>query len=187
MKTDIVFDDGTTVDQRTEKAAEQLRFWRRSISKYKWSALGLASVVTLLTALVVYSMTPVYRSTATILIESGKSKVVSIEEVYGGIGGNREYFQTQAEIIKVRELVRRLVERLELAKHPALDPRQRPERFASRWLPAAWFPEKEGPTEREAFDAVVRTIARDLQVQLVRNSHLVRISFDSPDRELAAR
>jgi hypothetical protein len=37
--------------------AEQLRFWRRSVSKHKWSALGLALAIALLTTLIVFVIT----------------------------------------------------------------------------------------------------------------------------------
>src|SRR4051812_614200 len=123
MKADLILRDEPG-DRSPNETAERLRFWRRSIAKHKWSALGLAFVVVLGTALVVFSLTPIYSSTATVFIESGKNKVVSIEEVYNQIGSNREYFQTQAEIIRLRQLVERLVRKLDLTHHPALDPRQ---------------------------------------------------------------
>ncbi len=183
MKTDIVYEDEAT--ERSTDAAEQLRFWRRSIAKHKWSALGLALVVALLTALVVFSMTPIYRATTTLLIEASKAKVVSIEEVYNGTaaGGIREYFQTQAEILKGRELAEKLVRKLNLTTHPALDPRQA---VRSPWLPKFGFSEKAPPAEDEIFDAVVRKVSNSLEIHLVRNSQLVKISFESPDRQLAA-
>jgi uncharacterized protein involved in exopolysaccharide biosynthesis len=88
MKADLLIDD-EPMDRGSDQTAERLRFWRRSIAKHKWSALGLAFVVVLATTLIVFSLTPIYRSTATVFIESGKSKVVSIEEVYNQIGSSR--------------------------------------------------------------------------------------------------
>jgi capsular exopolysaccharide synthesis family protein len=47
----------------------------------------------------------VYRSAATILVESSKPKIVSIGEVYSSLGGaQREFYQTQFEILKSRVL-----------------------------------------------------------------------------------
>ena len=134
MKTDVAFKEVSGQGEQ-DAAAERLRFWRRSIAKHKWGALGLALVVVLVTTLVVFSMTPIYRSTATLLIESGKTKVVSIEAVYSEMGANREYYQTQVEIIKSRELIKKLVQKLNLTQHPALDPRQHEPRFKLAWLP----------------------------------------------------
>ena len=92
-------------DDPKEERVELVEYWR-SISRRKWSVAGLALAITLLTAVIVYSIKPVYRSTAVMLIETGKSKVVSVEEVYGGVSANREFFQTQAEIMRSRELAR---------------------------------------------------------------------------------
>src|SRR5947209_6446623 len=76
-----------------------LSYWR-AIGQRRWSILGLTLVVCVLTALVVASIRPEYRATASLLIEQGKSKIVSIEEVYSQGLIQREYFQTQVEILK---------------------------------------------------------------------------------------
>ena len=163
-----------------------VEYWR-SITKRKWSIVGLVLLVSIITTLVVYSMRPVYRSTATVLIEQGKSKVVSIEEVYNSMGGNREYYQTQVEIMKSRELARKVVERLKLTTHKDYDPRQQ-EASATEFLsPAAWFATKETPTEENVLKSVIKRVTDDLQIQPVRNSQLVQVSFSAYDKELAAK
>ncbi len=185
MKSDIPVIESAAA-QRGDEAAERLRFWRRSLSKHKWSALGLAAVVAMVTAVVVYSTTPIYRGTTTLLIESGKNKVVSIEEVYSGISPNREYFQTQVELVKSRELAQKLVDKLKLTTHPAFDPRQQAadtSHFALPWKSSA---PNAPPTEEAIRNAAVGRVMTGLQVQLVRNSQLMRISYDTSDRELAA-
>jgi len=116
---------------------------------------------------------------------------VSIEEVYSGIGSNREHIQTQAEIMKSRELIAKLVERMKLAVHPALDPRQKPRSstFEFSWkkyLPAGWISEDPPISEEAATNAVIDAVASALEVQLVRNSQLIRLSFESPDPAFAA-
>src|SRR5262245_54041266 len=68
-----------------------------AISKRRWSIFGLTVLVGVLAMLVASGMRPLYRSTATVLIEQGKSKVVSIEEVYSQGMLQREYYQTQVE------------------------------------------------------------------------------------------
>src|SRR5512135_564442 len=94
----------------------QLRFWRRSLEKKSWAIVLLTLLVGAIATLVAYSLTPVYRSTATLYIEPAKSNVVSIQEVYGGgISANLQHIQTQLEILKSRELAEKLVKRLKLA------------------------------------------------------------------------
>ncbi len=60
-----------------------LRHYWNVINRKKWAILGLAVAVGLLAALIAFAMTPIYRASATILIESQQANVVSIEEVYG--------------------------------------------------------------------------------------------------------
>jgi capsular exopolysaccharide synthesis family protein len=173
-----------------DRLAEQLRFWRRSISKHKWSALGLAAAIALLTTLIVFVIQPTYRSTATLMLESNKSKVVSIEEVYSSMSSNREYYQTQAEILKSEELARRIVTKMNLVNHPAMDPRQQQDSGLSlkKLVPASWLGEDEGdkytPAKLQA--AVIGRFKKELTIELVRNSQLIRISYESPDKEFAA-
>jgi polysaccharide biosynthesis transport protein len=163
-----------------------VEYWR-SISKRKWSILGLVALVALITTLVVFSLQPQYRSTTTIMIEQSKAKVVSIEEVYNSMGGNREYYQTQVEIIKSRELTRKVVERLKLTEHPDYDPRQNKNDGVKAWLPMNWFKSKDPISDEQVLRSVIGSFSSDLQVQPVRNSQLVQISFTSPDKELAAK
>jgi capsular exopolysaccharide synthesis family protein len=177
-------------ERDADRLAEQLRFWRRSISKHKWSAAGLAAAISLLATLIVYVIQPTYRSTATLMLESNKSKVVGIEEVYSSMSSNREYYQTQAEILKSEELARRVVAKMKLVDHPALDPRQQRDTGLSlrKLLPASWMggDDEDNFTPARLTAAVIARFRRDLTIELVRNSQLIRISFESHDREFAA-
>ena len=171
-------------------------YWR-SVTKHKWAILGLALAIALLTLLVVSSIKPTYRSTLTLLIEAGKNKVVSIEEVYAGMSGNREYFQTQAEILKSRELAEKVVAKLKLDTHPEFDPRQQEPPYWKTWLAAAGItPERFGfgetelkaPADEAAISkGVIGAVQGRLQVEPVRLSQLIRVSFEAHDPELAAK
>jgi capsular exopolysaccharide synthesis family protein len=172
--------------QSQPESLEILEYWR-AISKRRWSIISLTILVGILATLIVYSIKPTYRGTATLLIEQGKSKVVSIEEVYNQGFANREYFQTQVEILKSEELARKTVERLKLTTHPDYDPRQAEQR--AFWLPTDLFKDEKSaaPSENAILKNVIKKFRANLQVQLVRNSQLAQISFISPDREMAAK
>jgi len=193
MKIEQLPQEESAAEDRPEDALSgQLRFWRRSLEKRRWAILLLTLLVGAVTTLIVYSLTPVYRSTATLYIEPAKNKIVSIEEVYGGVSGNREHIQTQVEILKSRELVDKLVKRLRLATDPAIDPRQKPPALnlpipGRDWIPAGWLPETTPLSEEAVANAVIRAVRSDLDVQLVRLSFLIRVSFDSTDKNLAAK
>ena len=137
--------DQGAMAQQLDDEIDLLQLWR-TIWRRKWSILTLMLVVMMLAALVVLSMTPIYRASSTLLIEQQAAKVVSIEEVYGLEGNSNEYLQTQFELLKSRGLAERVVRQLNLTTHPEFDPRQQPEPLidlkglfdsmdVSRWLP----------------------------------------------------
>jgi len=177
---------GSADPQDRPETLDIVEYWR-AISKRRWSILGLTLLVGILTTLVVFAIRPSYRGTATLLIEQGKSKVVSIEEVYSQGFANREYFQTQVEILKSDELARRTIGNLKLTTHPDFDPRQEEAGERKSWLPTDLFREKRSLSEADVEKLVLKRFKNDLQVQLVRNSQLAQISFIAHDKELAAK
>ncbi len=170
--------------QQKEEALDLVIYWR-IIAKHKWNILALAGAITVLAAVIVFMMTPIYRSTVTLLIEQKKAKVLSIEEVYGGVGDSREHFQTQAEIIKSQALAGLVVDKLKLTTNPEFDPRSH-KSFLSSSLSAIGIGGNE-LTEENAKKIVVNQFMKLVIVEPVRLSQLVKVSFDSPDRELAAK
>ncbi len=163
-----------------------VEYWR-AISKRRWAILGLAVIVGVITALVVSSMRPLYRSSTTLLIEQGKSKVVSIEEVYSQGLIQREYYQTQVEILKSDDLARKVIQKLNLTTNPDYDPRQAPPGWMARLVPSL-APAQAAPRSDEAvMKSVLGQFKRNLQVQLIRNTQMVQISFSAYDPQLAAK
>jgi succinoglycan biosynthesis transport protein ExoP len=170
--------------QLAEERVDVLEYWR-AISKRKWSILGLTILVGVLAALIVSNIRPQYRSVATILIEQGKSKIVSIEEVYSQGLIQREYYQTQVEILKSDDLARKVVQKLKLTTHPDFDPRQRQPDW---WTRVTGSADDVGVVDEDDLaKAIARRVKSNLSIQLVRNSQLVQIAFVSYDRELAAK
>lgn len=164
-----------------------LDHWR-SIKKRKWPVLGLATALAALGAAVAFSMTPIYRSTATLLIEPGKPKFLSMEDMLGGAMQTKEHYQTQVEILKSREVALRTVNSMKLWTDPQFDPRKSDVSVTSKiksmvGLSAA----KTDWTEDALADSAVKPVMANLSVEPVRLSQLVKVSFDSPDPRLAAR
>jgi len=164
-----------------------LDHWR-SIKKRKWPVLGLATALAALGAAVAFSMTPIYRSTATVLIEPGKPKFLSMEDMLGGAMQTKEHYQTQVEILKSREVALRTVNAMKLWTDPQFDPRKSDVSVTAKIksmvglsaAPQDW-------TEEALADSAVKPVMTNLSVEPVRLSQLVKVSFDSPDAKLAAR
>ncbi|MEP5764903.1 MAG: polysaccharide biosynthesis tyrosine autokinase [Halieaceae bacterium] len=164
-----------------------LRHYWRVIYQQRWNIVALAVAVSIVAALTVLAMRPVYRSTLTLMIESQEAKVLSIEEVYGLGGASKEYFLTQFEILKSRELAEQVVRKLDIGHHQDFDPEQQEPLLGFHWRDYSPFElELEEPTEDEIIAGVVDAFIDSLAVAPVRNTQLVRISFESYDKQLAA-
>lgn len=174
-------------EERADKL-DLVEYWR-SVTKRKWAIFAFGLVVALLAGVVVFALTPVYRSTATVLIEANKNKVVSIEDVYTGISQNREYFQTQVEIIKSREVAIRTIQILKLWDYPEFDPRIKGKFDLNDILRSMGIADGDGSIDWNndtLADAIYLAFDKRLSIEPVRLSQLVKISFDSESPALAA-
>lgn len=168
----------------------------RAVLRYKWGILGLAFAITLFAGLVVFSMQPVYSASTSIVLEPQQGNVVNVEQVYSVDTLDYNYSQTQYEILKSRNLAERVVRRLQLHKHPAYLPKEKPEKSwysidLNSLLPAR---EQEPPiqlTQEEkdelAIQGITAAIAGGLKVSPVEYSYVVYLSYESTDRQLAAQ
>lgn len=177
-----------------------LQLWQ-TVWRRKWSIVSLVLVVIMLSALVVLSITPVFRAAATLLIEQKAAKVVSIEQVYGLEGTGNEYLQTQFELLKSRSLAERVVRELNLTTHPEFDPRQQPEPFIDvKGLLADFRLDKLTPvtlpgdledqaaaTETEIFDEVTRAFMERVNIVPQGKTQMVKVEVDMADAQMAAR
>jgi capsular exopolysaccharide synthesis family protein len=167
---------------------ELVEYWR-IILKRKWLIALFGFSMALLAVVIVLAMTPIYRATTTVMIESSKHKVLSIDEVYGGAAPTREFFQTQVEIIKSRDVLLKAIKKLELWDQPEFDPRLPKTGIVAAILDRIGFNDDlETPDWNEGTlaDAVLSSIVAGLTAEPVRLSQLVKISFDSPNASLAA-
>ncbi|MBE0627175.1 MAG: polysaccharide biosynthesis tyrosine autokinase [Burkholderiales bacterium] len=163
----------------------------RTLNRYKWGILLVVIAVGMLASLYASSLRPIYRSTATVMVEMGKPKVVSNQDIYESfIGTTRDYFLTQFEIIKSRELAERLVRVMQLTKHPEYDPRQRAKPWYAQWIPEQFLPGDKPAvvaSEEELAENVTAQVMAGISLLPVRNTQLVKLSFDSHDPVLAER
>lgn len=174
-----------------------------TLRKFKWPIIFTTALCTALTALVVSSMTPVYRSTATLLFEDKKQQTVFDSRL--GFG-DQEAIQTQVEMLKSRTLAERLVVDLKLSEHWEYN----------RAIPVPEKYKSEGPLApvkeaiqgllpgraEDAVDPVAEEIAQDdslLKEEMarslmgrtsifpVKNTNLVKVSVEGVDRVLATK
>ena len=165
-----------------------VEYWR-TLRKHQWAILAFALVVTLVAGVIAFVSTPIFEAKTTLLIETNKQKVVTIEDVYGGVGASREYFQTQVEIIKSREVALKTITKLKLYDNPDYDPRA-PKKGLAALMEQIGFASKEAPkewTEQVLAEAVLVGFTANLSIEPIRLSQLVVVRFTSPDPVLAAK
>lgn len=96
-------------------------YWQ-VFKRYAGRIILLAVLFTILVALIVMKMTPIYSATASLLIESQPANVTSIEEVYKSDTSRKDYMQTQYEIIQSRQVAARAVDELDLSNDAVFMP-----------------------------------------------------------------
>lgn len=101
-----------------------LGYYFNIIKRYSLRIIALSIAFTLLVAVLVLRMTPLYTSSTTLLIEADKTNVVSIEEVYGIDTKRKDYMATQYEILKSRLVAEKTVEGLSLYDNPVFMPEE---------------------------------------------------------------
>lgn len=181
----------------TNKSIEQildLRHYFAVLKKYIWRVGSLALVVALLTAVIALNMTPVYRSTATLLIESQQNEAVSFAEVYGLDSNRKEYYLTQFEILKSRTIAQAVIEKLNLKEYPDFIGKPSIIRDYLKDFKEAlpFIPKKEViilsniEQDEKELQALVSAFTKRLTISPVRKTQLVHISFQSSDPTLAA-
>lgn len=165
----------------------------RNDVQYYWAALkrhrkllltiGLSAA--LATGLVTLTLPSMYRSTVSVLIEPGKSKVLSIDDVRQG-GENREHFQAQVELAQSRSVAENTVRSLKLWNEPWLDPRRSAETLLGRiqgMLPGAKTPEW---TDSRLIEHATDYLVEHMKVEALRASQSIRISVDTPNAQTSA-
>tara|TARA_R110002072_G_scaffold89232_4_gene199969 strand:+ start:97786 stop:99996 length:2211 start_codon:yes stop_codon:yes gene_type:complete len=168
---------------RTDESLDpDILFYVKVVDTNKYKILGLVGFISVVAYFFTLLMTPVYRSTATLLIEANEANVVSIEQVYGLGAGGSEYYKTQFEILNSRRLAEDVVSKL------ALDTVE--EFYEARSIYRQLRNLIEKPQELTTDLKKLRALSyfrENLTIEPMLGTQLVEISFDSQDPELAAR
>ncbi|GGD76752.1 GumC family protein [Lacimicrobium alkaliphilum] len=184
----------STITEQNQQDKEQVIDLRKTLQvilRAKWRILLLAFMVTLLTLVVVFSMSKVYRATATLLIEAQQAQAIKIEEVYGFNSMQQEYYLTQFEIIKSRAVAERVFDQFNILEHPEFQGKSslinQGIKLVKSQLP--FLPEEpslnpEAAAQRKRTKTLSRFIER-IAVNPMRRTQLVQVSFESEDPQLA--
>jgi capsular exopolysaccharide synthesis family protein len=162
-----------------EKEFHLLDYWR-IILKHRWTIAAFFTVIVVVVTVGSFLAEPVYRATAQILIERDSPKVLGLPDVMNLNTGDKDYYQTQYEILKSRALAARTVTALDLIHHPEFAPK---EKKAPEEIPANKAPADSLVTPTWLLNAFLSRVI----IEPVKNSRLVNVGFEAKDPALAMR
>ncbi len=183
-----------------EEKEVNLRDYWKVIRKRRWTILAFFIIVVVTTAIVTFTIRPIYRGTATILINKENPQILDFKEVFAVNTMDLDYYQTQYKILESRSLAKRVIKILKLAEHPEFNPP--PARSPwQKWKDSFWsfweqklaflgvepFPETERGAETNFEAKLIDEFLTKLKIEPIRNSRLVKIHFDSHYPELSVR
>ena len=159
-----------------------LEYWQ-VLRDRRWVVIGVTAAVTLLALAVTLLMTPIYRASSTLQIERDTMKIMDVEGLTPTESPmDRDFYQTQYELLHSRSLARRVVQDLHLEKAPL---------FAKTLAAVDASLEGKQATPSMKRDAHERALVDEtldaVTIEPIRNSRLVRVNFDSPDPVLSSR
>ncbi|MBK9519311.1 MAG: polysaccharide biosynthesis tyrosine autokinase, partial [Anaeromyxobacter sp.] len=152
----------------------------RTIVRRRWFFLPFFLATVAVTALVTLRQTKIYDATCTIIIDLAAPRVLddkSVQDVVesgtGGFWYSREYYETQYKVITSRSVAQRVTDKLKLGSN-----------LAFLGLEAA-----KGSSdleERRAKADPVRLLQKNLKVEPVKESRVVRLRYEDADPQFAA-
>ncbi|MBC6986316.1 GumC family protein [Alteromonas sp. BZK5] len=163
------------------------------IKRYSLRILLLAIAFTVLVAILVMKMTPLYTSSTTLLIEAEKANVVSIEEVYGIDTKSKDYMATQLEVLKSRQVAEKTVESLSLFNNSDFMPEETESSLLvsiTEFFP--FLPQKETLelTEVQRIEKLKRKatylLTQATEIKSIQGTQLVEISVTTEEPSLSA-
>ena len=148
-------------------------YW--GIARRRWGTIGatvLASVI--LTAIYSFKSTPVYRATVQVGIESETPPLQTISNLYQNLPADEAFLGTQVKMLQSDNLAWETIQQLGLASNRAFLPLSDPAKAFD-------------PNSRQGQGLLLQRFRGALSVSLSPNTHVVEVSFDSTDPDLAAR
>ena len=124
---------------------------------------------------------PLYRATVTIKIDKENPNILSFKDVFAIERADDDYYQTQYDILRSRNLARRVIRRMKLNLDPQFDGRPR----AAKAVPLL---SRAKPLTDDGIDpSLISSFLSRVEVKPQGKSRLVNVSFISASPELSAK
>jgi capsular exopolysaccharide synthesis family protein len=168
----------------------------RLLNRRKWQIAGITALACVVTGLILVNLTPQYRATALVMLDTRKTKVTNTTDVLSSMSTDIAAVQTEIEVLKSASLLGRVVDKLRLDLDPefgAAAPtpigrvigtiRAYATRYFSQNAPASERQKTEdGPRAR-----ALTILSRELITIPRGRSYVISVSMDSSDPDKAKR
>ena len=162
--------------------AQLLSLWR-IFSKWRWLILSTVIAGLLAGGVLTLLTTPIFRGTATLQIEREAPRIVNVQGLQPAESfQSNEFFQTQYGLLKSYSLAERVVRNLNLTDDATFMPKARSANGASGRSRS-----EPGSDQAARTESAVGMVMGGLRVDPVKESKLVKVSFDSASPLTAAR
>src|SRR5262245_31859 len=97
---------------------DDVRAFLRLLNRRKWHIAGVTVLVCALAGLVLAQLTPEYRATALVMLDTRKVRVTNTPDVVGGLTLDIPAMQTEIEVLRSVGLLGRVADKLKLDQDP---------------------------------------------------------------------
>ena len=163
--------------------------------------VSVTFLITVLAVLTIYQLVPRYTATTQLLIGINSAKVVDIEEVMSGNLKGDTAVIGEMEVIKSRELAKKIIEHLHLDQYEEFNPKLKKPGFLSQFSPSNLIPQSwkesigstkiDNRSEEEKAETHLTNLTNaflsKVTVSQVKRSQVINISIEAEDPKLAAK
>ena len=188
---------------KTDKKEIDVLEYARVILKRKWVLVTFAAVLVALAAVLSFTTTPLYRATATLLIDEPGASLLNIQDVLNAGGYYRSdymgtYFNTQLRLLTSRSLAERVAKKINLGARPEFQAARTSKPgltqglktiVSFRWLfggKKTAAADEAKATSTPAYSSYAFSILGGLSIVPITETRLVYVSYVSPHPALAA-
>jgi len=167
----------------------------------KWLIILVAAIAVLIGGYFAFFVaTPLYRSTAVVILETREESIVNLDSVLGGLSGDTSVVNSEVEVLKSRGLMGKVVQRLDLTNDPEFNTALQTPKLSSRIKgglssrikgllrlsqPAAALPSED--VAKRTTDSTIDTLLGKVSIRNVPASLVFQITVESEDAQKAAR
>ncbi|MCP5420606.1 MAG: polysaccharide biosynthesis tyrosine autokinase [Gammaproteobacteria bacterium] len=187
--TQVLKGDHDLFDEEKE-GLDLLHLWH-IILKRKWTIFTFLIIVTVVGTVASFMEIPVYRASLTLHIERETPHIVDFQNL-GQIDLSRDYyyFKTQLELLKSRRIAEKVSEKLALDRFAITQEAPPLKQMVEEWISRLGGKESTAnPVTEKKQPSTIGTamLLGGFNVAQIDDSNIYRLTFESPNPELAAR